>query len=232
MREFRAEIKAIRAEIHAKAKAEIKSRVAARVRATVKEEIRKEIEEELRVEIESKIRAEFRTKPDPGKLAPERNPNSHLDPSTLLASFSEEAKKLLQEIHPDSATPQQLANAIRQAVLNALRTRKIHLSQLVEIDRLQRQGVGAKKIGDRVSEWFTRAGLSRVEELNNIEYFDIQGNIHDGDFLALLEPAYVDEISNQLIQPGRAKIISQSYGKGNRIVRRSDLLADASDNEE
>ena len=231
-REFRAEIKAIRSEIHAKAKAEIKSRVASKVRATVKEEIRKEIEEELRVEIESKVRAEFRTRINREQRTSDSSPNNYLEPSALMADFNKEAANVLQAIHPNSLTTQQLTNAVRQAILDALRTRKIHLSQLVEIDQLQRHGVGTKKIADRISYWFTRAGLRRVEELNNIEYFDIQGNIHDGNFLTLLEPAYVDDVANQLVQSGKVKIISEPYGKGHRVVRHSDLKADTPGNRE
>ncbi|WP_440082281.1 hypothetical protein [Streptosporangium sp. LJ11] len=195
--------KEVRQELSRELRAAERSRIEMRVRAELNQHFKIEIET-LRAELKSKL----------------------LDPAYLLSEFTKQTAKIL-EGHREGSTPsrQQISTTVRQAILEVLHTRKTHLSQLIELDKLLHVGATRKVIVGRVSNWMTQAGMRRIDTPENLEYFVLQGDDDGDEFVAVMSPAYVDALTGQIIQPGQVKFVTNNHqhSRGQKPVRRSDV---------
>jgi hypothetical protein len=178
---------------------------------------REKIARQIRAELERSFRAEI-------EVLKMQLTAKLLNPAHLLSEFTARATELLEGRGDGPAPPhQQISSAVRQAVLEALQTRKTHLAQLIELDRFLRAGTTRKLTAERVSSWMTQAGMQRIDTPENLEFFNLQGD-DDGEFVVVISSAYVDTMTGQVIQPGQVKFVTDcSRQNGRKAVRRTDL---------
>jgi hypothetical protein len=170
-------------------------------RTVLDEKIRHEIEESIRLEIRSELRAELED-----RMASIGEERTRFDPAALVEIFTEQAGKLLEwEVKDSNALPtkQQLANAVKQGVLESLRSRRLHLTQLVELDRMANEG-NLDQVQPLLREWFLRAGLVQATDpVANPEHFTAVNDPSSGIYIHVITPAYIDESTGQVIRTGR-----------------------------
>lgn len=201
--ETAAQLAALTEELSERLRKEIGDEIEARVRGCLRQEIRREIEDQVRHEIKAELRAEYEE-----RLVEVRRERTRLDPARLAATFSDRTIELLHREVTGKAqlpTSQQIAATIKQGVLDALRSRRMHLAQLAEIDRL----VASGKLDDLpllLREWFTRTGLTPSRDaVGHPEYFTVVNGPEEGIYLQVVEPAYIDEATGQVIRAGRLR---------------------------
>jgi len=169
----------------------------------VRHEVRRELEGPLRRKIKEELRAEFEERIDGI-----RRQRIMLDPARLVSSFLDQVSRLLEEEIADKAevpSPQQISNMIKQGVLEAMRIRRMHLAQLAEIDRLV-QDRRLDELPLLLRGWFVRAGLTQSCDVSgHPEYFTAVNGPEEGDHLEVIEPAYIDEATGQVIRAGRIR---------------------------
>jgi len=180
---------------------ELRNQIAECIRAT----LHKNIYEEIADQIHARLRAEMEERLD--AIAAER---THLEPGKLLAAFTERASELIEQSKDIKRsaklklTEDQVQQIIRRAVLEALRSRRLHLTHLVELDRLAKDGM-LEHIPDLLPEWFVRAGLERVDDPEaHRDRFEQIGK-GKGPSLEVVEPAYIDVQTGQTIRSGRVR---------------------------
>ncbi|MEV5409604.1 hypothetical protein AB0K60_12305 [Thermopolyspora sp. NPDC052614] len=198
-----AQLAALTEELPERLRKEIGDEVEARVRGCLRQEVRREIEDQVRHEIKAELRAEYEK-----RLDEVRRERTRLDPTRLATAFSDRTIELLhREVAGKAQVPtsQQIAVTIKQGVLDALRSRRMHLAQLAEIDRL----IASGELNDLpllLREWFTRAGLTQSRDaVGHPEYFTVVNGPEEGIYLQVIEPAYIDEATGQVIRAGRLR---------------------------
>ncbi|MGW1809164.1 hypothetical protein [Streptomyces sp. NPDC002078] len=143
-------------------------------------------------------------------IAPELamfRPEELLDPAELLKRFSETAQQLLDGL-PTADRPRQaeVVGALRQAVLEAFRTREEYLARLVESD-LEARGSGNRmsslKWQVSVRKALLGLGVRVVEETEEREHFVVVEG--EGEGFEVLRPAYVDQATGKLVLAGQLR---------------------------
>ncbi|WP_189236157.1 hypothetical protein [Planomonospora parontospora] len=191
----------------------------------IRKEVYLEYTDTERFRLEKRVRADlekkFKEKIDSLKKEVD---SKLLDPAQLLAEFNNHAGKIFdQYITEGVISKQQISTVLRQAVLEALRTRKMHHAVIIRLDRLSLRGASSSQFREHISDWLSEAGLRRIEEIEDMRNFTMQGDETDGKFLQLLQPAYVDSRTGQLVQAGQVKaIINPRHTKGGKIFARPD----------
>lgn len=93
--------------------------------------------------------------------------------------------------------------------------------------------MGRTKIREHLAEWFTQAGLRRIDKLEDMRYFTVEEDSSDNDSLHIVQPAYVDALTDQVIQPGRVRFVANnSSEKGRNKPRGSDSQERLASNQE
>ncbi|MEV4372950.1 hypothetical protein AB0J71_38190 [Nonomuraea sp. NPDC049637] len=174
-----------------KLKVELENQLAAKIR----KEMRLELKEKERDLLEKQVRAEFIAK---AKV--------DLDPAAILDEFSTRATRLLSDLSglsDDQIALRQISSVLRQSILEAFRCRKLHVSQLVEMDRSVRHGITTAQLTTLVDDLLARAGVHRMMDMENFDFFiNVNGGGADDDF-EVVEPAYLDAATGQLLLPGQ-----------------------------
>lgn len=183
---------------------DLEKSVQAHVREALKAEVRQSIEAEVRAEITSRIRREMATRLD-SMITGYR----HLDPAKILEQFLQEATDLLStspQPAADSLTQRELAEGLRQAVLEAFQGRRLHLAHLAELDSHLREAMDLEGIQLLVDEWFAVTGLTRITSpVEGPECFATVNSPTDGPYLALVRPAYVDAATRKIVRSGQLR---------------------------
>lgn len=152
-----------------------------------------------------------------------------LDLQELVDEFTKVTTRLLAEVDSDALSRQQVSTIVRQAVADAMRTRRKYHAQVIEIDRLLTRGMNNSRIRERLPSWLAGAGLRKVETLDASTkgWFTIMNADDDGDCLRLHSPAYVDINTGKLVQSGQLKLEDHDqHGKSTECRLVSELLAD------
>jgi hypothetical protein len=133
-------------------------------------------------------------------------PEELLSPHMLLARFTERATELLTAV-PEEARPTQAAVAasLRQAVLEAFRSREEYVARMVEVDLL----AGAPK----QNATSLRKGIRAALLDQGVRCVDAPGGEHelfvvvegDGEAFEVLRPAYVDQATGKLVLAGQLR---------------------------
>lgn len=132
-------------------------------------------------------------------------PQELLDPARILARFSERAQQILAEL-PDTERPDPAAvrTVLRQAVLEAFRTREEVVSRLVEMEFVAcSPEQNATSIRRAVRTSLVDMGVRVVATPEEQELFVVVEG--EGDTFEVLRPAYVDEATGKLILSGQLK---------------------------
>ncbi|GAA4081174.1 hypothetical protein [Actinomadura miaoliensis] len=146
-----------------------------------------------------------------------------------MTEFTDVTTRLLADMNADTFSRQEITTIVRQAVAEAMRARKNHHAQIIEIDRLVTRETRNSAIRERLPGWLTRAGLRKVISLDTStkDWFTILNADDDGDCLRVVHPAYVDVNTGTLVQSGQLKLEDhEQHGKSTGCRRLSDLLAD------
>jgi|GEM_PF-2686646 len=174
---------------------------------------RAELEKRLRSEMESRLQV----------IAEQR---VQLDLNLVLQRFAQRAAELLAEVDPSASRglSGQVSGVLRQAVLEAFRNRKQHLSHLTKIERVVREG-DLDRLPQLLDEFFVEAGVKKISDPKHGAHFFKAENSPEGKlYLQVTEPAYVDEFTGKIIRAGRLKHVAEPpflVGSGGETGERS-----------
>lgn len=132
-------------------------------------------------------------------------PEQLLDPAELLSRFTERARELvnglLQEQRP---TGPEVTAALRQAVLEAFRTREEYVARLVETDALNWTApTSAQSMRRAIRASLIDSGIRVVESTEEHELFVVVEG--EGNSFDVVRPAYVDQATGKLILSGQLR---------------------------
>lgn len=141
-----------------------------------------------------------------GGLPRTYRPEELLSPPMLLARFAERAADLMATL-PQEARPAQAAvtAALRQAVLEAFRSREEYVARMVEVDLLAgapKQNVRSLRKGIRTA--LLDQGVRCVDSPDGAsEHFVVVEG--EGEAFEVLRPAYVDQATGKLVLSGQLR---------------------------
>lgn len=161
--------------------------------------------EDRRSNLEDRLRREME-----GRLATIEKERRQLDSKLVLKRFTERANTLLSKIDATSVdmSNEQIGNVLRQAVLEALRNRKQHLSHLTKLEILVREK-SLDQIPQLLNEFFIEAGIRRASNpIDEPEFFTVINDPTGKPYLQVVEPAYVDEVTGQILRAGRLRHVA------------------------
>lgn len=100
-----------------------------------------------------------------------------------------------------------ITEAVRGAVIEGMRTRRLHLAQLAVIDRAAWRADSLHVLQTRIDEEIDKAGLERVVDTSDLSLFNLEDGFEEHDSndpvsYELLAPAYRDKESGQLVERG------------------------------
>ncbi|MFE0491749.1 hypothetical protein [Streptomyces griseoaurantiacus] len=140
-------------------------------------------------------------------------PEELLSPPMLLARFTERAAELMATL-PAEARPAQTAvtAALRQAVLEAFRSREEYVARVVEVDLLAgspKQNVRSLRKGIRTA--LLDQGVRCVDSPDGEgELFVVVEG--EGEAFEVLRPAYVDQATGKLVLSGQLRRVPGERG--------------------
>ncbi|MEV7005865.1 hypothetical protein [Streptosporangium sp. NPDC051022] len=159
-----------------------------------------------RADLETRLRREMEA-----RLATIAKERAQLDPNLVLRRFAEHTTALLSKVDgPEyGALREQVNSGLRQAVLDALRSRKQHLSHLTKLERAVREGA-MDQIPQLLDEFFVEAGVRRISNpADGPEFFKAINDPAGKPYLQVVEPAYVDEATGQILRAGRLRHVAE-----------------------
>lgn len=159
-----------------------------------------------RADLEKMLRSEMEARLD--AISKQR---VHLDLNLVLKRFTQRAVELLSkaELSAPGRSGVQINGVLRQAVLEAFRSRKQHLSHLAKIERVVREGA-MDQLPQLLDELFVEAGIKKISDLQYGSQFFTAENSPEGKlYLQVTEPAYVDEFTGKIIRAGRLRHVAE-----------------------
>ncbi|MEU6259205.1 hypothetical protein [Streptomyces sp. NPDC047043] len=133
-------------------------------------------------------------------------PEELLSPPTLLSRFTERATELMAALS-EEARPTQAAvtAALRQAVLEAFRSREEYVARMVEVDLLAgapKQNASSLRKGIRTA--LLDQGVRCVDSPDGESelFVVVEG---EGEAFEVLRPAYVDQATGKLVLSGQLR---------------------------
>ncbi|MFF3909811.1 hypothetical protein ACFYZJ_28415 [Streptomyces sp. NPDC001848] len=140
-------------------------------------------------------------------------PEELLSPPMLLSRFAERATDLLttllEEERPTQAT---VTAALRQAVLEAFRSREEYMARMVEIDLLAstpNQSASSLRKGIRTALLDQGVRCVDAPDGESELFVVVEG---DGEAFEVLRPAYVDQATGKLVLSGQLRRLTGSDG--------------------
>jgi hypothetical protein len=113
------------------------------------------------------------------------------------------------------AVGRQVAEALRTAVVDGMRTRQFHLAQLAVIDRAAGQAASLAELRKRIDAEISKAGLRRISETTDLAAFNLadsggsaQAPTGSSIQYELLAPAYSDTESGRIVERGWVRTLS------------------------
>ncbi|TRV80129.1 hypothetical protein FKN01_07975 [Streptomyces sp. 130] len=154
-------------------------------------------------------------------------PEELLSPPKLLSRFTERATDLLAAL-PEEGRPTQaaLTAALRQAVLEAFRSREEYLARMVEVDLLAgapHQSAGSLRKGIRAALLDQGVRCVDAPEGEHELFVVVEG---EGEAFEVLRPAYVDQATGKLVLSGQLRRLPGPGGGAD-----SDAADEATDGE-
>jgi hypothetical protein len=103
---------------------------------------------------------------------------------------------------PGTARAAEAYEGLRKGVATAARERRQHLAQLVEFVDAVERGATVETLRRRCEQWCLEAGLERRADVVPEWFSVVEG---EGPVLEVVEPAWVDGTSGQLVKQGTAR---------------------------
>ncbi|MEV8065879.1 hypothetical protein AB0P32_06995 [Streptomyces sp. NPDC085995] len=143
-------------------------------------------------------------------------PEELLSPPMLLSRFTERATELLTAL-PEQEQPTQAAvtAALRQAVLEAFRSREEYVARMVEVDLLAgAPNQSARSLRKGIRTALLDQGVRCVDSPDGERelFVVVEG---DGEAFEVLRPAYVDQSTGKLVLSGQLRRLPVPDGAGN-----------------
>ncbi|MET9124510.1 hypothetical protein [Streptomyces sp. NPDC004528] len=140
-------------------------------------------------------------------------PEELLSPYMLLSRFAERATDLLAAL-PEGERPAQaaVAAALRQAVLEAFRSREEYVARMVEVDLLAgapNQSAGSLRKGIRTALLDQGVRCVDAPDDEGELFVVVEG---DGEAFEVLRPAYVDQATGKLVLSGQLRRLPLANG--------------------
>lgn len=140
-------------------------------------------------------------------------PEELLSPHMLLSRFAERATDLLAAV-PEEERPTQVAvaAALRQAVLEAFRSREEYVARMVEVDLLAgapNQSAGSLRKGIRTALLDQGVRCVDAPDDEGELFVVVEG---DGEAFEVLRPAYVDQATGKLVLSGQLRRLPRANG--------------------
>ncbi|WP_186009603.1 hypothetical protein [Streptomyces albidoflavus] len=140
-------------------------------------------------------------------------PEELLSPHMLLARFTERATELLAAV-PEEERPTQtaVAAALRQAVLEAFRSREEYVARMVEVDLLAgapKQNATSLRKGIRAALLDQGVRCVDAPDGEHELFVVVEG---DGEAFEVLRPAYVDQATGKLVLAGQLRRLPGAGG--------------------
>ncbi|MFE1173112.1 hypothetical protein [Streptomyces sp. NPDC058773] len=133
-------------------------------------------------------------------------PEELLSPQMLLARFTERAADLLTVLPEERRPPQAAVTAaLRQAVLEAFRSREEYVARMVEVDLLAgapNQRAGSLRKGIRAALHDQGVRCVDAPDGEHELFVVVEG---DGEAFEVLRPAYVDQATGKLVLSGQLR---------------------------
>lgn len=156
-------------------------------------------------------------------------PEQLLNPSELLARFTERARELLDEL-PEEHRPgsSEVTAVLRQAILEAFRTREEYVARLVETDAMSwTTEVSAMSLRRAIRASLIDSGVRVIESTDEREHFVVVEG--EGDGFEVLRPAYVDQATGKLILSGQLRRV---FLPARKAESNTEIAQDASATED
>ncbi len=139
-------------------------------------------------------------------------PEELLSPAKLLARFAERAQELIAGL-PEGERPVEasISGALRQAVLEAFRSRDEYVARMVETDlaaSTANQNAAALRRSIRAA--LTNQGVRCVESPDEQDHFVVVEG--QGAAFEVLRPAYVDQATGKLVLAGQLRRVPVANG--------------------
>lgn len=138
-------------------------------------------------------------------------PEQLLNPAELLARFTERTRELLGEL-PEEQRPagSEVSTVLRQAVLEAFRTREEYVARLVETDATSwTTGMSALNLRRAIRTSLVDSGVRVVESVDEREHFVVVEG--EGDGFEVVRPAYLDQATGKLILSGQLRRVLRRH---------------------
>ncbi|MGW6487376.1 hypothetical protein [Streptomyces sp. NPDC055056] len=140
-------------------------------------------------------------------------PEELLSPHMLLSRFTERATDLLAAF-PEEERPTQaaVAAALRQAVLEAFRSREEYVARMVEVDLLAgapNQSASSLRKGIRTALLDQGVRCVDAPDGEGELFVVVEG---DGEAFEVLRPAYVDQATGKLVLSGQLRRLPRANG--------------------
>lgn len=137
-------------------------------------------------------------------------PHELLSPGALLARFTEQAHELLAALPPEDRPASAAVSAVlRQAVLDAFRTREEYMARMVETDLIAAApGQTLKVLQRTIRTSLYDQGLRCIDSPDEQDHFVVVEG--EGDSFEVVRPAYVDQMTGKLLLSGQLRRISVS----------------------
>lgn len=134
-------------------------------------------------------------------------PEELLSPAGLLSRFTERAQELIAELGEEERPMQaSVTGALRQAVLEAFRTREEYLARMVETDLFAGMpNQSAAVLRRSIRSVLVDQGVRCVDSPDEQEHFVVVEG--EGDAFEVLRPAYLDQATGKLILSGQLRRI-------------------------
>ncbi|MFD8200461.1 hypothetical protein [Streptomyces sp. NPDC059701] len=152
-------------------------------------------------------------------------PDQLLNPAELLSRFTEKARELVEqvseEVRPSRA---EVTAALRQAVLEAFRTREQYVARLVETDASSwMTDMSAKSLRRAIRTSLIDSGVRVIESSDEGEHFVVVEG--EGDGFEVVRPAYVDQATGKLILSGQLRRVFVPGGQADSRTDEQDASA-------
>ncbi|MFJ5142033.1 hypothetical protein [Streptomyces sp. NPDC088707] len=162
--------------------------------------------EKRRVEADAPAASHQNSHRSPADSPRTYRPEELLSPHMLLARFTERATELLAPV-PEEARPTQtaVAAALRQAVLEAFRSREEYVARMVEVDLLAgapKQNATSLRKGIRTALLDQAVRCVDTPDGEHELFVVVEG---EGEAFEVLRPAYVDQATGKLVLAGQLR---------------------------
>lgn len=104
---------------------------------------------------------------------------------------------------PQSAVAVDAYDGLRRQIVAAASERMTHLHQLAQFAEAITPNGQATNLARLVDEWMGQAGVERVEDVSDPDYYNVLGG--SGTDLRMLRPAYRDRVTGRTVLMGQVE---------------------------